>query len=448
MGCPFPQPGAATLPSLIWVALIEHLHRPRGSMHHHPFKKLDSVRARLTTLFADFVESEQASGVILFFCTIASIGVANSVFGQVYADFWHAEIGIEFGGIGLRHSLEYWINDGLMAVFFLMIGLEIERELYIGELSDLKNATLPVIAALGGMATPALFHFLLNQGTATQAGIGIPIATDIAFALGVLALLGSRVPVSLKIFLTALAIIDDLGAIVVIALFYADGFSFPYLLLAVAVFAGLLVVNRLGVRQLSLYLILGCIMWYFMLQSGIHPTIAGVLLAFAIPFARGDEASPSSRLQGFLHKPVAFAIMPLFALANTSIALTGNWTEGLATPNSLGVFTGLLFGKPLGIVLFCLLAVKLGISRLPSEVSWRHIIGAGFLGGIGFTMSIFIALLAFDDPAQIQSSKLAILLASLVAGSIGFLILSRKPAGECLGSDVQPDPGDPIAGTG
>jgi NhaA family Na+:H+ antiporter len=403
---------------------------------HHQFNRLESVRARLTTLFVDFVESEQASGVILIFCTLASITAANSTFGQAYADLWRTEIGFEAGGIGLRHSVAFWINDGLMAVFFLLIGLEIERELYIGELSDRKNAALPVIAALGGMATPALFHFILNQGTATQAGIGIPIATDIAFALGVLSLLGSRVPVSLKIFLTALAIIDDLGAIVVIALFYVEGFSFPYLLVAVGIWAGLLLLNRLGLHRLPVYITLGCVMWYLMLQSGIHPTITGVLLAFAIPFARGDEASPSSRLQGFLHRPVAFLIMPLFALANTSIALTGNWTEGLATPNSLGVFAGLLFGKPLGIVLFCLLAVKMGISRLPSDVSWRHILGAGFLGGIGFTMSIFIALLAFDDPAQIQSSKLAILLASFVAGSIGYVILSRQPTGESRAVDT------------
>jgi NhaA family Na+:H+ antiporter len=436
MGCPFPQPGAATLPSLIPVALIEHLHRPRGSMHHHPFKKLDSVRARLTTLFIGFVESEQASGIILIFCTIASIVIANSIFGKAYAEFWHTEIGFEVGSFGLKHGLEYWINDGLMAIFFLLIGLEIERELYIGELSDLKNATLPIIAALGGMATPALIHFILNRGTVTQAGIGIPIATDIAFALGVLALLGNRVPVALKIFLTALAIIDDLGAIVVIALFYVDGFSFPYLLLAVAVFAGLLVLNRLGVRQLSVYLILGSVMWYFMLQSGIHPTIAGVLLAFAIPFAHGDEASPSSRLQGFLHKPVAFAIMPLFALVNTSIALTGNWSEGLLSANSLGIFAGLLIGKPLGIAVFSLLAVRIGISRLPSDVSWRHIIGAGFLGGIGFTMSIFITLLAFDDPAHVQSSKLAILITSVLAGTVGYLILGRQPASECQDTGI------------
>ncbi len=400
-------------------------------MHRHPVKRLRAVRTKLTALFVEFLSSEQASGAILIFCTIASILVTNSVFGQAYADFWHTEIGFEVGGLSLRHGLEFWINDGLMAVFFLLIGLEIERELYIGELSDLKNASLPVFAALGGMATPALFHFLLNRGTETQAGIGIPIATDIAFALGVLALLGSRVPVALKVFLTALAIIDDLGAIAVIALFYVHGFSFVHLLLAAGVFAGLLLLNRLGVHRLPVYLIPGCVMWYLLLQSGIHPTIVGVLLAFAIPFSRGDHGSPSSRLQHFLHRPVAFVIMPLFALANTSIALSGNWTEGLANANSLGIFAGLLFGKPLGIVLLSLLAVKLDISHLPADVSWRHILGAGFLGGIGFTMSIFITLLAFGDPARVQTSKLTILITSVLAGTVGYLILRSRPTGEC-----------------
>jgi NhaA family Na+:H+ antiporter len=284
------------------------------------------------------------------------------------------------------------------------------------------------------MATPALFHFVFNRGTETQAGIGIPMATDIAFALGVLALLGSRVPVALKIFLTALAIIDDLGAIVIIALFYVGNFSFLYLVLALGIFAGLLIINRLGVRRLPFYLVPGFFMWYCMLQSGIHATIAGVLLAFAIPFARGDETSPSYKLQHFLHKPVAFIIMPLFALANTNLALSGNWIEELATANSVGIFAGLVFGKPLGIVLFSILAIKLGLSQLPSEVFWRHIIGAGFLGGIGFTMSIFITLLAFGDPEIIQSSKISILLSSLVAGITGFIILHRQTVAGSSGS--------------
>lgn len=373
----------------------------------------------------EFFESERASGIILILCTITSILIANSFFGKAYLDFWHTGIGLEAGGIDLKYSVEQWINDGLMAVFFLLIGLEIERELYVGELSDLKNASLPIIAAVGGMVTPALLHFLVNRGTETQAGIGIPMATDIAFALGVLALLGSKVPAPLKVFLTALAIIDDLGAIAIIALFYVGDFSLLYLVLALGILAALFVLNRLGVQGLPFYLIPGILMWYFMLKSGIHATIAGVLLAFVMPFGHGDEKSPSYKLQHFLHKPVAFIIMPLFALANTGISLAGNWTEGLTTPNALGILAGLIVGKPLGIVLFCFVAIKIGLSQLPNAVSWKHILGAGFLGGVGFTMSIFIALLAFGDPEIIQSSKIGILLGSLVAGIFGFLILNK-----------------------
>jgi Na+:H+ antiporter, NhaA family len=387
------------------------------------------MKMKLTKLFIEFFESERASGVILILCTITSIAIANSYFGKGYSDFWHTKVGIEIGDtISLRYSLEHWLNDGLMAMFFLLIGLEIERELYIGELSSLKNASLPIVAAIGGMATPTLLHFLFNQRSETLAGIGIPMATDIAFALGVLALLGGRVPISLTIFLAALAIIDDLGAIVVIALFYVSDFSLLYLVLALGIFAGLLILNRLGVHRIPLYLVPGFIMWYFMLKSGIHASIAGVLLAFAIPFGLGDEESPSYKLQHFLHRPVAFIIMPLFALANTGVALTGNWTEGLTTSNSLGIFAGLCVGKPLGIAMFSFLAVKIGLSELPRDVSWKHVIGAGFLGGIGFTMSIFITFLAFDNPEMVQNSKISILLSSLVAGAVGFLILSRQTA--------------------
>lgn len=386
------------------------------------------MQTKLTKLFVEFFESEKASGIVLIFCTVISIIIANSDYGKTYLDFWHTKVGFETNGIALKYSIEHWVNDGLMAIFFLLIGLEIEREIYIGELSNLKNATLPIFAAIGGLATPALLHFLFNQGTATQAGVGIPMATDIAFALGVLALLGSRVPVSLKIFLTALAIIDDLGAIAIIAIFYVGDFSFLYLALALGVLAGLFVLNRLGVHRLSLYLIPGIFMWYFMLKSGIHATIAGVLLAFVLPFGNGDEKSPSYKLQHFLHKPVAFIIMPLFALANTGIALTGNWVEGLTTSNSLGIFAGLFVGKPLGITLFSFLAIKIGLSQLPNGVSWRQIVGTGFLGGIGFTMSIFITLLAFSNPEAVQSSKISILLSSLIAGVVGFTILSRQTA--------------------
>ncbi|MDA8414726.1 MAG: Na+/H+ antiporter NhaA [Desulfobacteraceae bacterium] len=385
------------------------------------------MKTKLTHLFMDFFESERASGIVLMLCTLVSITIANSDFGNSYLDFWHSKVGFEIGDfLTLKFSLEHWINDGLMTIFFLLIGLEIERELYVGELSDLRNASLPVIAAIGGMAVPALLHFVFNRGTETVGGAGIPMATDIAFALGVLALLGKRVPVELKIFLVALAIIDDLGAIAVIALFYQGDFSPFFFFLASGVFAGLLLLNRLGILWLPLYLVLGVIMWFFTLKSGIHATIAGVLLAFAIPFGDGKETSPSFRLQHFLHKPAAFIILPLFVLTNTGISLAGDWMQDLTTVNSLGIFAGLFVGKPLGIGLFSFLAVKMGVSRLPGDVTWKHIIGAGFLGGIGFTMSIFITLLAFGNPYMVQVSKVSILLSSFMAGTVGFLILGRQ----------------------
>lgn len=384
------------------------------------------MRTKLTKLFIEFFESEQASGVILIACTLTSILIANSIYGNGYIGFLHRKVGIDAGFISLQYSVEHWVNDGLMAIFFLLIGLEIEREIYIGELSDLKNASLPIFAALGGMAIPALFYFLINRGTNTQNGFGIPMATDIAFALGVLALLGNKVPATLKVFLTALAIIDDLGAILMIAVFYVGDFSWIYLMLSLAVFAGLLVMNRMGINSLAMYLIPGIFMWYFMLQSGVHATLAGVLLAFAIPFRDATEQSPSYRLQHFLHKPVAFLIMPLFALANTGIIFTQGWTGELLAPNSLGVFAGLVLGKPVGIVLASFLAIRSGVSRLSGELSWGHIVGVGLLGGIGFTMSIFITLLAFENPMTIQSTKISILLSSLVAGLIGYLVLRRQ----------------------
>ena len=387
---------------------------------------IGSVNNKLTQLFVEFFDSEQSSGTILILCTLVAIIIANSPWGKGFSDFWHIKLGIETHGIVLNQSLEHWVNDGLMAVFFLLIGLEIEREIYSGELSNLKNASLPIVAALGGMMVPALFHFLLNRGTETQNGIGIPMATDIAFALGVLALFGNRIPSSLKVFLTALAIIDDLGAILVIAIFYVDDFSFLYLILALSVYSGLLIFNRLGVKRLPFYLIPGVLMWYFMLRSGVHATLAGVLLAFALPFGDGSERSPSYKLQHFLHKPVAFGIMPIFALANTGVAFSGRWLEGLTSSNSLGIFAGLFLGKPLGIFSASLIAVKSGLSRLSEDLSWKHIVGAGFLGGIGFTMSIFITLLAFNDPETIQSTKIMILLSSLLAGLTGFLILGRQ----------------------
>lgn len=380
-------------------------------------------RIQLSKLFTDFFNSEKTGGMVLIGCTILSIIIANSSFGQDYLHFWHYSIGFNVGSTDMHHPVEYWVNDGLMAIFFLMVGLEIERELYAGELSTVQNALLPVFAALGGMLTPALFHFIMNHGTPEQAGIGIPMATDIAFALGILSLLGNRVPPSLKIFLAALAIIDDLGAIIVIALFYTKGFSLAYFGAAIGIFVLLLIFNRLKIHRLLFYLIPGVFMWYCMLQSGVHATISGILLAFAIPFGDGNENSISYKLQHFLHKPVAFIILPIFALANTGVVFEPGWLKGFSTKNSMGVISGLVLGKPIGILLFCYAAVKTKICRLPSDLRWKHITGAGMLAGIGFTMSIFITLLAFNDDKVIINSKIAILAASVIAGAAGFLFL-------------------------
>jgi NhaA family Na+:H+ antiporter len=327
-----------------------------------------------------------------------------------------------------------------MAIFFLLIGLELERELYNGELSNFRNALLPIVAAVGGIVIPASIHFAFNSGTVTQAGIGIPMATDIAFALGVLALLGSRVPASLKVFLTALAVMDDLGAIIIIAVFYTAKLSVLYLIGALTVWGLLVCLNRFGrVMSLIPYLIGGVLMWFLMLKSGVHATIAGVLLAFAIPFSakEDDEESPSHRLEHFLHKPVAFVILPIFALANTGIIIGADAFQSLTSNNSAGIISGLLIGKPLGITLLSFIAVSLGICRLPLDLNWKHIFGAGLLGGIGFTMSIFITNLAFVGESEIiNASKMAILLASLSAGTIGFLWLKLLGAPKLSDHDM------------
>ena len=335
-------------------------------------------------------------------------------------------------------SVEHWINDGLMAIFFLLIGLELKRELYKGELSNIKNALLPIFAAIGGIVVPALIHLAFNYGTPTQSGIGIPMATDIAFALGALALLGNRVPASLKVFLTALAVMDDLGAIIVIAIFYTAKLSTIYLFGAIVVFGILFLLKKAQVMSLIPYLLGGVLMWFFMLESGIHATIAGVLLAFAIPFSdiEDDETSPCYKLESFLHNPVAFVILPIFALANTGIVIGADWLQSLSTTNSLGVLGGLIIGKPIGIALMSFAVVAIGICRLPLDLNRKHIIGAGFLGGIGFTMSIFITNLAFTDSSVINNAKMAILLASLAAGTIGFVWLKLLGKPEEIDDDM------------
>lgn len=373
---------------------------------------------KLTKTFTAFFQSEKASGLLLLFVTVVSLLLANSIFQAEYIAFWDTKIG--------HHSITHWINDGLMTIFFLMIGLELEREIYHGELANIKNAILPIFGAIGGMLVPAGIFLALNYGTATQNGAGIPMATDIAFAIGVLSLLGKRIPSSLKIFLTALAVIDDLGAILVIALFYTKTIAFYNLLIAFAIMGFLFILNRRKVHNLIPYLIGGVFMWYFMLNSGVHATITGVLLAFVIPFGDGGKKTASYRLQHFLHQPVAFFILPLFAVANTCIAINTDWYEGLSHDNSLGIILGLVVGKPLGIWLFSFLAVSIGICKLPNDLKWKNILGAGMLGGIGFTMSIFITLLAFKEDGEevITYSKIAILIASFLSGLLGYVWLN------------------------
>jgi NhaA family Na+:H+ antiporter len=370
---------------------------------------------RATKLFKDFFDSEKAGGLVLIACTILSLTLANSNFGADYHHFWLTK----FAG----HSMEHWINDGLMTIFFLLIGLELEREIYQGELSNIKDALLPIFGAFGGMFVPAGIFLLFNYGTVAQSGAGIPMATDIAFALGILSLLGNKVPTSLKVFLTALAVIDDLGAIIIIAIFYTKTLLWTDLFIALGIFTLLLVFNRMKVRNLIPYLIGGVAMWYFMLHSGVHATITGVLLAFAIPFGNGDEKSTSYILQHFLHKPVAFIILPIFALANTAIVFSGDISQILTENNSLGIALGLIIGKPIGVFLLSFLAVTLGFCKLPTDLYWKSIFGVGLLAGIGFTMSIFVTLLAFDNETIINNSKLVILISSLTAGILGFLTL-------------------------
>ena len=380
------------------------------------FRRIQLGRIETTRIFNEFINSEKSGGLVLVFVTIISMVLANSHYGNSYIEIWNYKLG--------SHSIVHWINDGLMTIFFLLIGLELEREFYNGELADLKTALLPIFGALGGMLVPAGIFILINFGKDTIAGTGIPMATDIAFAIGILSLLGKRVPVSLKIFLTALAVFDDLGAIIVIAVFYTATLFYTNLFIAIGIFIFMFVLNRSGVRNLIPYILLGIVMWYFMLNSGVHPSIAGVLLAFVIPFGDGGEKSASYILQHLLHKPVAFIILPLFALANTCIVFGETWYAGLGQPLSLGIMAGLIAGKPLGILLFSMIAVGLGLSTLPHRLKWSYIAGTGMLAGIGFTMAIFIAIVGFDSEEMIFNAKIAILAASLFSGIAGYLWLN------------------------
>jgi len=376
--------------------------------------------------FKEFLQSESIGGFILISCVIVSLVIANSSFGAPFENLLTTEIGFNTSSIHLRYPILLWINDGLMAVFFLMVGLEIKRELVEGELSSFKKASLPIFAALGGVIAPATIFFLLNRNTETAAGWGIPMATDIAFAIAIVTMLGNKVPASLKIFLAALAIVDDLMAILVIAVFYSSDLHYVYLMYAFGIFGLLLVLNKLGVKSLAAYLLPGAFIWYFIHHSGVHATIAGVLTAFAIPTTPDAKESPLEKLEHVLVNPVNFVIMPLFALANTNIRFESEMIGGLTTTLGMGIILGLVVGKPLGISILSFLAVKIGICAKPSHASWSQVIGVGMLGGIGFTMSVFIALLSFPGMQVILSeAKFSILVGSILSGALGYVVLTR-----------------------
>lgn len=378
----------------------------------------------LSLYFKKFFNNSQASGIILIFCVLISLLIANSSLAENFQSFLDKSVGTHL--FGLEYPVSIWINDGLMAVFFLLVGLEIKRELVEGELSSFKNASLPIFAAVGGMLVPAVIYSIFNSGTEYSNGWGIPMATDIAFSLAIISMLGKKIPNSIKIFLAALAIVDDLGAILVIAIFYTDQIHWTYLLLSFGVTALLFILNFLKVTKTIFYIIPGLFLWYFLHHSGIHATIAGVLLAFSIPTnASNVEISPLEKLEHQLHIPVSFLIMPIFALTNTNITFSNEMVAGVTSTLGLGIICGLILGKLIGINLFSLIAIKLKLSSLPQNSNWTQMAGVGLLAGIGFTMSIFIALLSFKGELIIQDeAKFAILIASFIAAILGFTILS------------------------
>ncbi len=385
----------------------------------------------ITNSINQFLKYLISGGVILIVVTILSLLIANSSYGNIYINIFEKQFGFEWGIIHLNESIGHWINDGLMTLFFLLVGLEIKRELIVGELSSRSKAMLPLIAAIGGMIVPALIYCVFNLGTETSNGWGVPMATDIAFALAILTMAGNKVPIGLKIFLTALAIIDDLGAVLVIAFFYSHDLQLDYLLISIIPIAILAILNRFRNQHLILYLLCGLVLWYCFLKSGIHATIAGVLLALFIPLdiskneKNDDFLSPLERLEHSLHGFVNLIILPLFAIANTALIIDGSILSKLTSGLSLGVICGLFIGKPIGITFFSWVAVKSKAASLPTSVNWQHIFGAGILGGIGFTMSIFISMLAFNDPLHQDLSKVSILIASVFSGVIGFVLIKK-----------------------
>lgn len=374
--------------------------------------------------FKNFFRSGSAGGIILLLCVILSLIIANSPLRDGFNAFLQTDLGWENDAIHLRYPILLWINDGLMAIFFLLVGLEIKRELVEGELSSFKKASLPVLAAVGGVLLPALIYVAFNSGKETSAGWAIPMATDIAFALAIIRVLGKKVPLGLRIFLAALAIVDDLMAILVIAIFYATSLNLLYLGYALGIFILLIIFNKMGVKKIYAYLLPGVLIWYFIHHSGVHATIAGVMVAFTLPTTPGSaKESPLENLEHKLITPVNFLIMPLFALANTNIHFVEGMISGLASPLGLGIVLGLVIGKPVGIFLFSWIAIKSGLSQRPTGSTWITMLGVAMLAGIGFTMSIFISFLSFSDEFLLSESKFAILVASIISAVAGSLTL-------------------------
>lgn len=373
--------------------------------------------------FKRFFNTSSLSGIILFSCLLLSLVIANSPLHKGFRHILETALGMDSSTLQLKYSIAEWINDGLMTIFFLLVGLEIKREVVTGELSSPRKAILPIVCAVGGAIFPALIFAFLNNGSATSSGWGIPMATDIAFALAILSLLSNKVPASLKIFLAALAIVDDLLAILVIAVFYSSEIHYMNLLYAGAILLVLFLFNRFGIKHLAFYLIPGVLIWYLIHHSGIHATIAGVLIAMTIPGKSADTNTPLERLEHHLAKPVNYIIVPLFALANTNIRFDSGMVDVISTGLGLGIVLGLVIGKPLGILLISWICVRFKLSVLPAKARWLHILGLGLLGGIGFTMSIFISILSFADLALVQQAKFCILIGSGISGLLGYIVL-------------------------
>ncbi|MEH6700961.1 Na+/H+ antiporter NhaA [Parasphingorhabdus sp.] len=386
---------------------------------------------KMRTALQEFVALESSAGIILFGAAVMAMVAINSAFGSYYVGFLDIPVAVQFGGLEIAKPLALWINDGLMAIFFFLIGLEVKRELLEGQLSSIEQASLPAIAAIGGMAIPALIFVYFNWDMPGNInGWAIPAATDIAFALGLLALLGKHAPVSLKILLLAIAIIDDIGAIIIIALFYTSEVSSFSLLLAGGGTILLFAMNRLGVIRTAPYILVGIFLWICVLKSGVHATLAGVIAALAVPLNAKDGSSPLKHLEHILHPWTAFLILPLFAFANAGVSLAGLRFADLMAPLALGVAAGLVIGKQIGVFGFMFLATKTGLVKRPDGVSWLQLYGLACLTGIGFTMSLFIGNLAFVDPDQIETVKLGVISGSLISGLLGYGVLRWAPASE------------------